>query len=1377
MKSVSGISQSDVFMQGFYWNSPPGGIWYDSLARLAPRLAAGGFSAIWFPPPTKGASGAFSMGYDPYDQYDFGSYNQEGTVETRFGSRQELINAINAYHASGIKVYADAVMGHLDGGEREVPYDCDISPTLPESAWLIFNYPNGSGRFKKSAIDFYPNHLSSPPCDWNPANYHGVDPAYKFGEYLALSQSQVGDSLTTWGHYLRNVLGFDGFRLDEAKALDPVFMGPWLQAVDTGGFAVAEYFDNVSNISNWHYQVQNVNGGTVSNFDFPLRFALQAMCDATDGSYDMTQLDYAGLVAGGMSGYNVVTFAENHDFDRIGWDGSVGSGHNPIVYDKHMAYAFIMFSEGRPCVFFKDYFTYGLSGKIDTLNWIRANFLGGGTTKRNGLNPYYIREDNNTDQGSLASDIYVARRDGYNSQPGGYLVINDNATYWIDVWVDTDYPVGTVFRDYTGHDVDKVVVGPTGGDPHNRIKLWALPRNYSLYVADTTKRMILPPYIIAVPPQTAYLNTPFSCQLIYGNTSNNPLTVSLVHTPAWLSISTTGLISGTPDTSAGASAPVTVQACDGYGDTATTSFTITIMNHPVIDGVFEGEGVWGSPVDIADTIVGFDTAQVKKLYVTSDNQYFYFGALVKASLGLNWAFLINTKGGGGTSDSWSRSIVYSHPDPPDYIIRGQFSSYAEFHTWTGSYWAGVGTPMASGEYGVGITSSSPQDGWVETRILKSSIGNPAVLGVQCFLTGNANANATFDACPDDENTTAATGITTHLHYYAIWGTPQITFANLQYPGSVSVGIGNSTSVYARVYGIRITDSTGQGAGIQAWIGYNSSNTNPSGWTTWLPAAYNIDANGADEYAAAIGSSITTSGTYYYASRFQFNGGNFVYGGYSLGGGGFWDSLHYSSGILNILGPPATPLQTTPSNGSVNEATSTSFQWNAISNAQTYRIQVALDSAFSQMLLDDSTVSGTSRQITGLVYGATYYWHIRAKNQYGISSYSPAWSFRVSRIFFPVRIRQGWNMISLPVAVLDGRKNILYPQALGSAFYFSLAGSYEIADSLLPTVGYWLKYPQDDTVSLNGYPLSNDTLHLTAGWNMIGTITDSLDTDSLLQIPSGNVISPYFTFLNGYATSQILVPGSAYWVKTNADGQLVLAPAQNGHAVPAVTAMPDLSRLTKMVIRDAAGDERTLFFGETNVDPTPAMAPDMPPLPPAGIFDARFSADRSIVTVTPAGHKEVPLRIQGGAYPLTIAFRTKTGNVHSEILIDGQAVRIDSSRLVSVASPSSKIILHLAGSRAIPAEYSLLQNYPNPFNPSTTIEYQLPTESRVVLKVYSIIGDLVAILRDDVEPAGYKSAEWTPQGLSSGVYFYRLEANALRGNSGAFIQQKKMLILR
>ncbi|GAB1349462.1 hypothetical protein MASR1M107_16760 [Ignavibacteriales bacterium] len=379
----------------------PGGIWWDSLASLSTRLASAGFSAVWFPSSSKGAGGGMSMGYDPYDHYDFGDYNQKGSLETRFGSKSELKNAIDAYHAVGMQVFADAVVRHMMGGEQKVPYECrplnNGNYIVPDSAYMLFQYPSGSGRFKKTAASFYPN---SQNC-WVDPLFVQTDPIFRFGEWLDHNKQSVKDSLIAWGRYLRQELGYDGFRLDAVKSINPAFMAQWLNGSNPGGYAVAELWGSTSEIGNWLQVAKYQNGANVSMFDFPLRYNLRDMCNTTNGGFNMNNLDGAGLINSGFSGFDVSTFLENHDFDRKGWDGQIDNGHDPVIYDKALGYAYILFSEGRPSVFFKDYVDYGVGGKIDTLIWIRQNFLGGGTTKRAGLNPYYIRQDNNQDQGEL----------------------------------------------------------------------------------------------------------------------------------------------------------------------------------------------------------------------------------------------------------------------------------------------------------------------------------------------------------------------------------------------------------------------------------------------------------------------------------------------------------------------------------------------------------------------------------------------------------------------------------------------------------------------------------------------------------------------------------------------------------------------------------------------------------------------------------------------------------------------------------------------------------------------------------------------------------------------------------------------------------------
>jgi hypothetical protein len=88
----------------------------------------------------------------------------------------------------------------------------------------------------------------------------------------------------------------------------------------------------------------------------------------------------------------------------------------------------------------------------------------------------------------------------------------------------------------------------------------------------------------------------------------------------------------------------------------------------------------------------------------------------------------------------------------------------------------------------------------------------------------------------------------------------------------------------------------------------------------------------------------------------------------------------------------------------------------------------------------------------------------------------------------------------------------------------------------------------------------------------------------------------------------------------------------------------------------------------------------------------------------------------------------------------------------------------------PSTFLLAQNYPNPFNPSTTINYQLPSQSHVTLKVFDLLGREVATVVDGVEEPGYKSVQFDGHNLASGTYFYQLRA-------GEFVDTKRFLLLR
>lgn len=130
----------------------------------------------------------------------------------------------------------------------------------------------------------------------------------------------------------------------------------------------------------------------------------------------------------------------------------------------------------------------------------------------------------------------------------------------------------------------------------------------------------------------------------------------------------------------------------------------------------------------------------------------------------------------------------------------------------------------------------------------------------------------------------------------------VDYCNLQSPATATVASGSNVTVYTQGYEPGVTEAIGPGAGIAAWIGYSATNTNPSTWTNWVPATFNIQSGNNDEFQAAIGSTLAP-GTYYYASRWQLNGGTYKYGGYPSG---LWDGTTNISGVLTVSppGPPA-----------------------------------------------------------------------------------------------------------------------------------------------------------------------------------------------------------------------------------------------------------------------------------------------------------------------------------------------------------------------------------------------------------------------------------------------------------------------------------------
>jgi uncharacterized protein YjdB len=168
-------------------------------------------------------------------------------------------------------------------------------------------------------------------------------------------------------------------------------------------------------------------------------------------------------------------------------------------------------------------------------------------------------------------------------------------------------------------------------------------------------------------------------------------------------------------------------------------------------------------------------------------------------------------------------------------------------------------------------------------------------GVQQGVPFPLNATGTFTLTVTDANGCASTDNVTLT-------STSIDWANLQWPATGTVCLGQTHNVYGQIYVAGITNGPGQAAGIIAQVGVNSTNTDPSMWpaNAWSNATFNTQVGNNDEFTAGIGN-LLSAGTYYYTFRYSLGQGcPYFYGGYN---GGAWNGTNNTNGALTINAAP------------------------------------------------------------------------------------------------------------------------------------------------------------------------------------------------------------------------------------------------------------------------------------------------------------------------------------------------------------------------------------------------------------------------------------------------------------------------------------------
>ncbi|KAG8654056.1 alpha-amylase 3, chloroplastic isoform X2 [Manihot esculenta] len=318
----------EILLQGFNWESNKSGRWYMELKEKALEISSLGFTVIWLPPPTESVS---PEGYMPKDLYNLNS---------RYGNIDELKDLVRSLHEVGLKILGDAVLNHRCAHYQNQNGVWNIfgGRLNWDDRAIVADDPHFQGRGNKSSGDSF---HAAPNIDH--------------------SQEFVRKDLKEWLCWLRDEIGYDGWRLDFVRGFWGGYVKDYIDATEPY-FAVGEYWDSLSytygemdhnqdahrqRIIDWI----NATNGAAGAFDVTTKGILHSALERCEYWRLSDQKGKPPGVVGWWPS-RAVTFIENHD------TGST-QGHWRFPYGKEMqGYAYILTHPGTPAVFYDHIFSH-----------------------------------------------------------------------------------------------------------------------------------------------------------------------------------------------------------------------------------------------------------------------------------------------------------------------------------------------------------------------------------------------------------------------------------------------------------------------------------------------------------------------------------------------------------------------------------------------------------------------------------------------------------------------------------------------------------------------------------------------------------------------------------------------------------------------------------------------------------------------------------------------------------------------------------------------------------------------------------------------------------------------------------------------------------
>ncbi|MFA6439595.1 MAG: T9SS type A sorting domain-containing protein [Bacteriovoracaceae bacterium] len=626
---------------------------------------------------------------------------------------------------------------------------------------------------------------------------------------------------------------------------------------------------------------------------------------------------------------------------------------------------------------------------------------------------------------------------------------------------------------------------------------------------------------------------------------------------------------------------------------------------------------------------------------------------------------------------------------------------------------------------------------------------------------------------------------------------QIDWANLQWPGSITITAMDSVEVYGQVWIDGVTALPGPTPGLEAWVVFtnDTSNLNPDMWSGMIPAFYNAftSSGNNDEYVAKFA---MPPGTYFYLYKYMYYQ-SVAYGGWE---NSFYDSTKKNVGRMTVTLPETLTIKKYVA---VGDGFTMGWQSGSLyESAQIYSFPNLLAQQLQQHgnplgVYEQPVYSdpGTPDPVTGkssrleilnidpLVVGTR-----------GLTPGVP----KNSTLLRPY---DNLGIAGMPLAGLMDTSVMhivpLAPLVLRSASGFP-ANVYQHALALSPDlITFWLGFNDVAPYAISG---GFSPIQPTTGTVFASLYQQAIDS-LLIQLPDvriiaftipGGLSSPYFTHLNK-------VLSQLPWVLNGTK----IYYQRHGNAGPSFDTLSSIPQpmfllsgvpFTQDIGKPSGAFYRQLGFVPPGIDTTkPFALHPQNPWPDVFTLDsleqhitssAIESYNQAILAVSQA--RQLPVvDMHATAQQLSNEGIIANGKLFTSQYITGEFFSLDgihpSSRGYAIIANEiiktlnaryqfaipfvdvgtipgipGVVSVERKSPSIVPATYQLEQNYPNPFNPATTIVFSLPKRDDVRLSVFDVLGREMTTLVNKQLPAGTYSVRFDGSGLSSGIYLYRLQ---------------------